>query len=86
MIKKSRRNIEYEIAKREFLLEGEPKTNLKVKLIGENGNIFNLIAITSEELRKEGYFRYSDELKVKVFDCKSYEESLRLIMEYVEVI
>jgi hypothetical protein len=61
------------------------KTEVKVKLIGEDGNIFNLIGKTSKELKRNGYSDLATELRTKLWDCKSYNEALLLIMEYVEV-
>lgn len=59
------------------------------KLIGENGNIFNLMAIASRTLKANGLEYYAKEIKVRIIDkCEahSYEEALVIIMEYVNVI
>lgn len=59
------------------------------KLIGENGNIFNLMAIASRTLKENGLDYYAKEIKVRIIDkCEahSYEEALVIIMEYVNVI
>lgn len=57
----------------------------KCKLIGEDGNIFNLIGIASKVLKKNGLKNKASEMKDKAFQAQSYEEALSIIMEYVEV-
>jgi hypothetical protein len=44
----------------------------KVKLIGENGNIFNLMAICSNALNKAGKQELAKEMTEKIFKCGSY--------------
>lgn len=56
-----------------------------VKLVGENGNVFNLASIVSNELKKEGLKKEAEEFKQQLFKCKSYDEALRLMMNYVEI-
>jgi hypothetical protein len=56
-----------------------------VRLIGENGNVFNLASIVSNALKKEGLKKEAEEFKSKLFQCKSYDEALRLMMDYVEI-
>lgn len=59
------------------------------KLIGENGNIFNLMAIASRTLKENGLDYYAKEIKVRIIDkCEahSYEEALVIIMEYVNIV
>ena len=55
------------------------------KLLGENGNIFNLAGITARCLRRAGLRDEAKEFAEKIVECNSYEEALQLIMEYVEV-
>jgi len=57
----------------------------KCKLIGENGNIFNLMGITSRTLRKADMHKEADEMIDRITKSKSYDEALAIIMEYVEV-
>lgn len=59
---------------------------IEVKLIGENGNIFNLIGITMREMSKYGLKQEAQEMKERVFSCGSYNEALNIIMEYVDVV
>lgn len=59
------------------------------KLIGENGNIFNLMAIASRTLKANGLEYYAKEIKVRIIDkheARSYDEALAIIIEYVNVI
>lgn len=55
-------------------------------LVGQNGNIFNLMAVASQTLRQNGMTAEAKELQNRIMggDCHSYEEALRIISEYVE--
>ena len=57
----------------------------KCKLIGENGNIFNLISLATYELKKAGLADKAAEMQGRIFACRSYNEALSIIAEYVEV-
>lgn len=57
----------------------------KVKLIGEDGNIFNLVGIASRALIRDGKKQEAEEMKQKVFSSHSYHEALSVIMNYCEV-
>ena len=57
----------------------------KCKLIGEDGNIFNLLGIASKTLKEAGLKDKADEMAARVYDSKSYMEALAIISEYVEV-
>lgn len=64
------------------------KTNEKpkCKLIGENGNIYNLMAIASRTLREHNMSEQADKLYERVTKtAESYEQALGIIMEYVDV-
>lgn len=56
------------------------------KLIGENGNIFNLVGIASRTLKKCGSDAAANEMKEKVFTSESYEEALSVIGDYVTIV
>ena len=56
----------------------------KAKLIGENGNIFNLMALASRALKEAGMKEKADEMVEKITQSKSYDEALQVMMEYVE--
>ena len=57
------------------------------KLIGQNGNIFNLIVIVSRTLKENGSPDQAEEMKKRIMggEAGSYDEALRIIMEYVEI-
>lgn len=57
----------------------------KCKLIGENGNIFNLIAIASRVLRQNDMSEQASEMQNRIYASGSYNEALSIICEYVEV-
>lgn len=54
-------------------------------LIGENGNIFNLVGIASKTLKSNGLSEEASEMTAKVFKSGSYEEALGIIGEYVNI-
>ncbi len=54
-------------------------------LIGENGNIFNLVGIASKTLKSNGLSEEASEMTEKVFKSGSYEEALGIIGEYVNI-
>lgn len=56
------------------------------KLIGENGNIFNLVAIARKTLLKNNLDNEAKEMQERVFDSSSYQEALCIIGEYVDII
>ena len=55
------------------------------KLIGEDGNVFNLIGLTSRTLKEAGQRPEANEFTERAFACHSYDAVLVLIQEYVEV-
>lgn len=61
------------------------KTGVVVKLLGQDGNIFNLYGICARELRCAGFAEEATELRTKVMNAGSYDEALRLFMEYCDV-
>lgn len=61
-------------------------TKTIVKLVGEDGNVFNLIGKVSSGLKKAGQEDKAKEFTERAFKMHSYDEVLRLILEYVEVV
>lgn len=59
---------------------------IKVKLIGEDGNIFNLIGIASRALKKNNQESEANEMRDKVYQSKSYDEALMIISDYVDIV
>lgn len=54
-------------------------------LIGEDGNIFHLIGVAAKTLRRNGMSTEASEMSEKVFNSGSYEETLGIIGEYVNI-
>jgi len=57
----------------------------KVRLVGEDGNIFNLMGITAKALKKAGLEKEKKEMMDKIIRARSYNEALQIIEKYVEV-
>ena len=56
------------------------------KLIGEDGNIFNLMARASRTLRENDLSEEAKEMRERITSCGSYDEALCIIGEYVNII
>lgn len=54
-------------------------------MIGENGNIFNLIGIAARTLKRNGMSVEASEMTDRVYKSGSYEEALGIIGEYVNI-
>ena len=61
------------------------KKKPECKLVGENGNIFNLLGAVIETLKKAGMNKEVKEVKIKIFTADNYSEALSIISEYVEI-
>lgn len=57
----------------------------KCKLVGTDGNVFALAGRVSAALKKAGQEDKVKEFMECLIKCKSYEEALALMTEYVEV-
>lgn len=57
----------------------------KVKLTGQDGNVFNLLGICTKALKRAGQSEEAKELTKKVFSSGSYHEALSIMQEYCEV-
>jgi len=58
----------------------------RCRLIGENGNIFNLMGIVSRTLKEAGEPEKADEMIQRITnEAKSYDEALAMLMGYVDV-
>ena len=55
------------------------------KVIGENGNVFNLLAICSTALKRAKQKQLAEEMTNKVLNSKSYDEALCIMGEYCEL-
>lgn len=64
----------------------EKRQKPKCALIGEDGNIFNLMGIASRTLKRNGMREESTEMCNRITsEAKSYDEALMIIDEYVEI-
>jgi hypothetical protein len=58
----------------------------KCRLIGENGNIFNLMGIVSRTLKEAEEPEKAEEMIKRITnEAKSYDEALAMLMEYVDI-
>ena len=57
----------------------------RVKLIGEDGNIFNLVSIASKALKRNHQHDNASKMQREVFNSNSYDEALQVLMKYCEV-
>ncbi|MFA0889239.1 MAG: hypothetical protein ACC613_09150 [Synergistales bacterium] len=56
-----------------------------VQLIGQDGNVFNLVGICSRALKKAGRLEEARAMQERVFKAASYAEALSIMGEYVEI-
>ncbi len=56
-----------------------------VKLIGKDGNVFNIIGRVVRALKEAGQRERADEFATRATSSGSYDEVLALLDEYVEV-
>lgn len=63
----------------------EANNKPKAKLVGADGNVFNLVGIASKALKRARQPEQAKEMNEKIFKCGSYDEALQTIMEYVDV-
>jgi len=61
-----------------------PRTNITVKLVGEDGNAFMILGKVSGALKRAGLKKESDEY-LKEAMSGDYNHLLQTTMEYVEV-
>lgn len=58
----------------------------KCKLIGEDGNAFYIVGKAIRTLKDAGMSDKADELNQNYSKCKSYDELLCLVGDYVEIV
>lgn len=65
----------------------QKKEKADCQLIGQDGNIFNLIGIASRTLRQNGQTEEAKEMQRRITggDCRSYYDALGIIGEYVNI-
>lgn len=55
-------------------------------LIGQDGNIFNLMGIASKTLKRNGMPEEAKEMQERIESSSSYHEALNIIGEYVNIV
>jgi len=56
----------------------------RCKLVGGDGNVFAIIAAVKRALRDMGQHEAASDFVQQAFRCKSYDEVLAFLVEYVE--
>jgi len=56
----------------------------KAKVLGQDGNVFNLIAICSTSLKRAGQNEQAEQMRKRVFASNSYDEALCIMSDYCE--
>lgn len=56
-----------------------------VQLVGQDGNVFNLMGIVANALRKNGFGEEVQEFITDVTSSKSYHEALAVMIRWVDV-
>lgn len=54
-------------------------------LIGQDGNIFNLMGIASRTLKENGMSEQAREMRQRITQCQSYDSALNIIGDYVNI-
>ena len=62
-----------------------PKTDVQVKLVGEDGNAFAILARVRKAVRQAGHRDLANDY-VKEATKGDYDHLLRVTMDYVEVV
>ena len=62
------------------------REKVRVKLVGVNGNVFALAGKVANALRKAGRHDEIREFHIRLPLCRSYDEALALVTDYVEVV
>lgn len=57
----------------------------RCKLVGKDGNIFNLMGIASRTLKSVGLREEAEEMVDRITKSSSYIEALAIISEYVDI-
>lgn len=63
----------------------ENKKKPDCPLIGQDGNIFNLMGIASRTLRRNGMAEEAKEMTNRIYQSGSYDEALCIMGEYVNI-
>jgi hypothetical protein len=55
------------------------------KVLGEDGNVFNLIGICGRALKEAGQREKISEMQGRIFSSDSYDNALSIMSEYCEL-
>ena len=55
------------------------------RLVGEDGNVFNIIGLVARALHRAGQLEKEKEFRTKAFNAGSYDAVLTLCHDYVDV-
>lgn len=58
----------------------------KCALLGQDGNIFNLMGIASKTLKRNNMKNEAEEMCERIKNSQSYSEALNIISDYVEIV
>ena len=67
------------------LEENAPAQKPDCPLIGQNGNIFNLMGIASRTLKEHGMEEQAREMRSRIMESGSYDKALVIIGDYVNI-
>lgn len=56
------------------------------KLVGADGNVFNIIGIVSKTLKRAHMYKEADEFVERAMTSESYDDVLQLCFKYVDVV
>jgi hypothetical protein len=56
-----------------------------VKLVGTDGNVFNIMSKTRKALKDAGLKDEAEAFVKRAMACQSYDEVLRLVMTYCDI-
>jgi hypothetical protein len=60
------------------------KQKPRVSLVGQEGNVFNLLSVCVTALKQAGQEAEAEELSKRAFTCGSFDNAVSLMMEYVD--
>jgi len=60
------------------------KPKPKVQLVGQDGNVFNLLGICTKALKRADQYEEAEEFQKRVMSSDSYNEALAIMLEYVD--
>ncbi|HBR01496.1 MAG: hypothetical protein PHE09_08660 [Oscillospiraceae bacterium] len=69
-----------------FVQEQQSQAKPDCPLIGADGNVFNLMGIAARTLKENGLAEQAKEMRERITTCGSYDETLGIIGQYVNII